>query len=378
MSSVVALAEELISRKSITPHDGTCQDFIRDYLSKLGFQCESMPFGNVSNLYARYGNDLPLFVFAGHTDVVPQGEDADWESPPFKPTIRNGFLFGRGASDMKSAIAAMLVATKNFTATHKKIKGSIGFLITSDEEGEAINGTKKMLETLYARQEKITYCLIGEPSSDTNIGDQIRIGRRGSLHGKLNIIGKQGHVAHPHLAINPIHEALLALHTLSQTIWDEGNEHFPKTTFQITNIHSGTGATNVIPGHLDVLFNFRFSTAVTTQTLINRVEEILKHYHLHYKIEWKIGGEPFLTKHGKLITATQHAIKHVTGRDVKLSTGGGTSDGRFIAPLGVEVVELGVSHATAHHVNECVNIADLESLTHIYEEILHSILVSSS
>jgi len=367
---VIELTKELIKCPSITPHDAGCQDIISKRLTNIGFECEKMRFEDVDNLWARYGTQSPLLVFAGHTDVVPTGPEADWQSNPFHPEERNGHLYGRGASDMKSAIAAMVIAAEYFIKENKNFPGSIAFLLTSDEEGPSINGTKKVIEVLKERGEKIDYCIIGEPSSDKQIADQIRIGRRGSLHGKLMIHGKQGHVAHPHLAINPIHTSALALHELAETTWDNGNDHFPPTTFQISNIHSGTGAANVIPGHLESLINFRFGTASSIDQLQERTQALLNRHELTSDIEWTIGAQPFLTTQGKLITATQQAIKEITQQTVKLSTGGGTSDGRFIAPTGAEVVELGVSHATAHHVNESVRIEDLHTLTKIYQFIL--------
>lgn len=373
MTDLLNLTKQLISLPSITPNDGGCQTIIADYLTTLGFKCESMRFGNTDNLWARYGDQAPLLIFAGHTDVVPTGPESDWTSHPFKPEIRGDYLYGRGASDMKSAIAAMMTATAQFIKTNPHFPGSIAFLITSDEEGGAENGTRKVIAELQKRGIKIDYCVIGEPSSDKQVGDQVRVGRRGSLHGKLTVHGKQGHVAHPHLAMNPIHASAIALHELAQSIWDNGNEHFPPTTFQITNIHSGTGATNVIPGHLEVLFNFRFSTAVTKDELKKRVEETLKQRNLKFDLQWTIGGEPFLTSQGKLISATQQVIKKITGHDVKLSTGGGTSDGRFIAPTGAEIVELGVSHATAHQIDECIKVSDLELLEKVYKALLTEI-----
>lgn len=372
---ILNLAKALIACPSITPDDHGCQTIIADYLTPLGFHCEHLRFGDTDNLWARMGDKAPLFVFAGHTDVVPTGPETDWTSPPFKPEVRGDYLYGRGACDMKSAIAAMMIATANFIKANPTFPGSIAFLITSDEEGPAKNGTQKVIAELQQRGIKIDYCVIGEPSTDKQVGDQIRVGRRGSLHGKLTVHGKQGHVAHPHLAKNPIHDATLALHELAQTAWDNGNEHFPPTTFQITNVHSGTGVTNVIPGHLETLFNFRFSTAITKDELKQRVENIFKQHNLTFDIHWSIGGEPFLTAQGKLITATQAAIKEITGLTVKLSTGGGTSDGRFIAPTGAEVVELGVSHATAHQVDECVNVSDLILLEKIYAGLLEKILI---
>lgn len=376
MQDVIEIAKELISRPSITPLDSGCQVFIAQQLSALGFTIEPMRFGEVDNLWARYGQGAPLLVFAGHTDVVPTGPLDDWQTPPFQPTIQDGYLYGRGVSDMKGGIAAMLAAVTQFIKAHPQFPGSIAFLITSDEEGIALNGTKKVVKALTERGEKMDYCIVGEPSSDTRVGDQIRVGRRGSLHGKLMIHGKQGHVAHPHLAKNPIHLASLALHELAQTEWDQGNADFPPTTMQITNIHSGTGAANVIPGHLAVLFNFRFGTAITVPELKARTQAIFDQRKLSYDIEWSIGAEPFLTTPGALIAATQLAIKSVTQLDVKLSTGGGTSDGRFIAPLGVQVVELGVSHKTAHQVNECVRTEDLVLLTDIYYAILKQLLLA--
>lgn len=374
MLSLIDLATKLIQCPSLTPDDAGCQPMIADYLTPLGFHCEAMRFDDVDNLFARYGKNAPLLVFAGHTDVVPTGPLTEWKYPPFAAQIDHEYLYGRGASDMKAAIAAMLFAVNKFLSNTPQFNGSIGFLITSDEEGAAINGTRKVIELLQKRGEKIDYCIIGEPSSDHQIGDQIRVGRRGSLHGKLLVRGKQGHVAHPHLAINPIHISLMALHELAQKEWDQGNEHFPKTTFQITNIHSGTGASNVIPGVLEVLFNFRFSTAVTVDQLQKETHAILHKYGLNFEVYWHIGGEPFLTKSGKLIAATQKCIKEIAGLDVNLSTGGGTSDGRFIAPTGTEVLELGVSHATAHQIDECVKIADLEVLADIYHAILTQLL----
>ncbi len=373
--AVIELTQALLSRPSITPEDGGCQQLLSERLSALGFVCEKMRFGEVDNLYARYGTQSPLLVFAGHTDVVPTGPEQDWTSNPFAPEIRDGYLFGRGASDMKSSIAAMVIACEHYLKENPAFPGSIAFLLTSDEEGPATDGTKKVMDVLTARNEKIDFCIVGEPSSDTVVGDQIRVGRRGSLHGKLAIHGKQGHVAHPHLAENPIHNCLAALQELTTTIWDRGNDHFPPTTLQISNIHSGTGASNVIPGHLDCLFNFRFGTASTIKQLQERTNEMLRKYGLAFDIEWKVGAEPFLTQQGKLIFAVQLAITDVTGLNTRLSTGGGTSDGRFIAPLGAELVELGPSHATAHQINESVKIEDLVKLTKIYTQILKLLFV---
>jgi succinyl-diaminopimelate desuccinylase len=373
-STALELACELMGRPSVTPEDGGCQSHLTQLLTPAGFTCESLRFENVDNLWARIGTEAPLFVFAGHTDVVPTGPLAAWTQPPFEPNIKNGCLFGRGASDMKTSIAAMTTAVLDFLRTHQKFKGSIAFLLTSDEEGPALHGTKRALDTLIQRGEKIDYCIVGEPSSDQQTGDQIRIGRRGSLHAKLIIRGKQGHVAHPHLAINPIHTSLLALHDLVQEKWDEGNTDFPATSLQISNIHGGTGASNVIPGHIEVDFNFRFSTAVTIDELKSRTEAIINRYQLPHEIVWTVGAQPFLTKKGKLLTATQQAIKELTGFDTRLSTGGGTSDGRFIAPTGAELLELGVTHATAHQIDENIPVADLEKLTEIYKRILELLL----
>lgn len=369
-SAVVELAQQLIACPSVTPQDSGCQQILREQLQRLGFQCESMRFGEVDNLWARFGTEEPLFVFAGHTDVVPTGPESNWHTPPFLPTIRDGFLFGRGAEDMKGAIAAMIIATERFLQSHPNPTGSIAFLITSDEEGPSIDGTAKVMDVLKQRGIQINYCIIGEPSSKQTVGDQVRVGRRGSLHGNLRIHGKQGHVAHPHLALNPIHHCAAALHELANTEWDQGNEFYPPTSFQISNIHSGTGAANVIPGHLDALFNFRFSTAVTVHELKQRVESILSKHKLSYDLEWNVSAEPFLTKHGKLIEATQRAIQEHTQQAVILSTGGGTSDGRFIAPTGAEVVELGVPNLTSHQIDEHISLAHLEQLTTIYQTIL--------
>lgn len=369
-AETIDLAKKLIECPSITPHDSNCQHIINKQLSAAGFICEPMHFGKVDNLWARYGDQAPVLVFAGHTDVVPTGPESEWTTPPFQASVRNGFLYGRGAVDMKGGLAAMIKAATTFVRENPSFPGSIAFLITSDEEGPAIDGTRRVIEVLQGRGEKLDYCIVGEPSTNVQIGDQIRIGRRGSLHGRLVAHGKQGHIAFPDLAQNPIHACLLALHEVARTEWDMGNRDFPPTSFQISNIHSGTGAANVIPGHLECLFNFRFSTAVTHDELSERTEEILHRHKVNFEIEWDIGAQPFLTRKGKLISTTQAAIKEVTGLDVKLSTGGGTSDGRFIAAAGVEVIELGLSHSTAHQINECVSIKDLEKLTVVYGQIL--------
>jgi succinyl-diaminopimelate desuccinylase len=372
-ASVVDLAIDLISRSSVTPHDDGCQDMLARRLKKSGFHCESMRFGDVDNLYARRGKAEPFFLFAGHTDVVPTGPLNEWISGPFEPEVRDGMLYGRGASDMKAAIAAMIVATENFFSKYPEIDGSIGFLLTSDEEGPSIDGTAKVISELKRRNEKITYCIVGEPSSNKEVGDQIRVGRRGSLSAKIIAHGKQGHVAIPHLAKNPIHMCLSALDELSRTIWDQGNEDFPPTTLQISNIHAGTGAENVIPGHLEAYFNFRFSTAVTPDQLQLRTEEILQKNKINYDINWRLGAEPFLSKKGKLLAAAEKAILDLSGIKTKSSTGGGTSDARFIAPTGAEVIELGLINATAHHINEHISVIDLEVLTQCYEKILEDL-----
>lgn len=367
------LTEELIRCPSVTPADAGCQTLIAACLTKIGFQCTPMRFGNVDNLWAIYGNQSPLFVFSGHTDVVPPGPTTDWQFPPFEPTILDGKLYGRGTTDMKGNLAAMIIGTENFIEANPHFPGSIAFLITSDEEGESIDGTEKALAALTSQGIKIDYCLVGEASSNHTTGDQIRIGRRGSLHGKLTVNGKQGHVAYPENAKNPIHQSLLALDQLAKTTWDQGNDHFPATTFQITNIHSGVGASNVIPGHLEVLFNFRFGTASTIDNLKARTEAILKSSDFIYELTWQIGAEPFLTPQQKLIPAAKKAIKKITGIDTACNTGGGTSDGRFIAKTGAEVIELGVPNASAHQINEHVSIAELEKLPAIYQEILQEI-----
>jgi succinyl-diaminopimelate desuccinylase len=372
------LLKELIACPSVTPHDAGCQDIISDRLKALGFDIEFMHFGEVTNLWARHGTQSPLMVFAGHTDVVPPGPLDAWDSDPFIPVERDDFLYGRGAADMKSGLAAMIIAAENFIRCNPSYSGSIAFLITSDEEGESINGTKKVIEKLSQRNEMIDYCIVGEANSEHLLGDQVRIGRRGSLGGKLTVFGKQGHVAYPHIAENPIHLIIPALQDLIATKWDQGNESFPPTTLQISNIHAGTGATNVIPGILEVTFNFRFSSAVTVDELQQRVITLLEKYNLNFDLKWSHSGNPFLTQRGKLIVAVQHAIKEITGLDPILSTTGGTSDGRFIAPTGAEVVEVGPCNTSIHQVNEHVRIADLAQLTDIYQCILGNILLSSS
>jgi len=372
--TVLSLAEHLIARPSITPDDAGCQQWMSDFLQPLGFQCESMVFHDTTNLWARRGTAGPVFCFAGHTDVVPPGAADQWISPPFTPTIRDGMLYGRGAADMKGSIAAMMAAVQRFVTDCPDHDGSIAFLITSDEEGPFINGTVKVVDTLEQRQEKMTWCLVGEPSSVTQTGDTVKNGRRGSLTGELIVHGVQGHVAYPHLADNPVHRATPALTELATTVWDNGNEFFPATSFQIANIHAGTGASNVIPCELRVQFNFRFSSELTSAQIKTQVEQILQKHQLSYSLSWTLSGEPFLTRPGALVNATRTAIKSVTGLETELSTSGGTSDGRFIAPTGAEVIELGPVNATIHKINECVNIAELNQLSDIYYHILRQLL----
>lgn len=367
-SDTLDLSLNLMRRPSVTPEDHDCQAVMAERLAKAGFQIENMRFDDVDNLWARRGTQQPVFCFAGHTDVVPTGNLDNWNSDPFAPEVRDGILYGRGAADMKTALAAMVVASERFVEKHPNHKGSIAFLITSDEEGPSINGTVKVIETLEARHEKMTWCLVGEPSSTHQLGDIIKNGRRGSLNAVLTIKGKQGHVAYPHLARNPIHLASAAIHELCETVWDQGNEYFPATSFQISNIHAGTGATNVVPGTMAVTFNFRYSTEVTAEQLKERVVEVLQRHGLDYDIVWTHSGLPFLTPVGELVNAATHAIKTVTGVDTQLSTSGGTSDGRFIAPTGAQVLELGVLNASIHQINEHVNVADLEPLAEIYEK----------
>ncbi len=373
-SDTLDLSSQLLRQPSVTPIDHTCQTIMADRLEAIGFNIENMRFEDVDNLWARRGTASPVFCFAGHTDVVPTGHLDAWHSDPFLPEIRDGKLYGRGSADMKTALAAMVVASERFVKKHPDHKGSIAFLITSDEEGPSINGTVKVIETLEARNEKMTWCLVGEPSSTNTLGDIVKNGRRGSLNANLTVKGKQGHVAYPHLATNPIHAASQALAELCETVWDNGNEYFPATTFQISNINSGTGATNVIPGTMNTLFNFRYSTEVTAEELKVRVLEILDRHNVEYDIVWTLSGLPFLTPVGELVNAARTAIKNVTGTETELSTSGGTSDGRFIAPTGAQVLELGVLNATIHQINEHVNIDELEPLAEIYEQILVELL----
>jgi succinyl-diaminopimelate desuccinylase len=374
-SSTLELAMELIRRPSVTPVDAGCQALIAARLARLGFAIEPLPFGNVENLWARRGETKPVLVLAGHTDVVPPGPLEAWQSDPFKPEIRDGRLYGRGAADMKGGLAAMVTAVERFVARYPGHSGSIAFLLTSDEEGPAVNGTAKAIEALQARGELfIDWCLIGEPTGEKTLGDVIKNGRRGSLNGTLRVKGVQGHVAYPMRADNPIHRVIPALSELCATIWDRGNQAFPPTSFQISNIHAGTGADNVIPGDLELLFNFRFSTESTAQSLQQRVVDILDRRGVNYSCDWCLSGEPFLTGDGRLLQATRQTIRAITGLETQTSTAGGISDGRFIAPLGVEVIELGPLNATIHKVDECVPVNDLDTLSRIYEQVISLLL----
>jgi succinyl-diaminopimelate desuccinylase len=375
MGNTLKLTEELINRRSVTPEDGGCQQFIADRLEKLGFKATHLRFEDVDNLWITHGTSGPLFAFAGHTDVVPTGPLEDWKTDPFKAEIIDGMLYGRGAADMKGGIAAMVIAAENFVKRNPEHDGIIAFLITSDEEGPSINGTRKVIDYLNDNNIKIDWCVVGEPSSDKQLGDVIRIGRRGSLNGILTINGIQGHVAFPELAENPIHKVSPFLAEIASIEWDQGNDSFPATSFQISNINSGTGAENVIPGSVKLLFNFRFSTELTEDDIKTKVTALLEKHNLDYDLQWKLSGNPFLTSTGKLVNATCEAIKDICGIETDCSTGGGTSDGRFIAPTGAEVIELGVSNDTIHKINECVKVDDLDILTNIYENILNRLLM---
>lgn len=374
LSATIELCRTLIKKESVTPDDAECQTLMQERLGAIGFESETMIFEDVTNLWARRGNSHPVLAFAGHTDVVPTGPVEKWSSAPFSGEIKDGMMYGRGTADMKGSIAAFMTACERFVEKHPDHKGSIAFLITSDEEGPATHGTVKVVEALEARNEKMDWCLVGEPSSSKQLGDVIKNGRRGSLNGKLIIKGKQGHVAYPHLADNPIHRANAALSDLANIEWDQGNEFFPATSFQITNMHSGTGATNVIPGDVEVLLNFRFSTEVTAAQLKAKTEAVFDKHQLNYELVWTLSGEPFLTAAGPLVEAATKAIKNVVGIETELSTSGGTSDGRFIAPTGTQVLELGPLNATIHQINECVSVADLDALSEIYEQILVELL----
>ncbi len=375
MTPTLELAHELLRRPSVTPEDGGCQALIAQRLAAVGFRVEFMPFNAVTNLWARRGDSAPLFCFAGHTDVVPPGPREHWDSDPFEPEVRDGLLYGRGACDMKGEIAAMVTAVEGFIRDHPDHPGSIAFLITSDEEGPSIDGTARVVETLEARQEKIDWCLVGEPSSHERVGDTLKNGRRGSLNGFLKVMGKQGHVAYPDRALNPLHILAPFLVELVDEEWDQGNAFFPATTFQIANLNMGTGAENVIPGTLTAQFNLRFSTELDAETIQRRVVAILDRGGFVYELIWRLSGNPFLTPTGDLVEAASAAVREIMGYRPELSTDGGTSDGRFIAPTGAQVLELGAVNASIHQVNECVGVQELEQLSTIYRRILEKLLV---
>jgi succinyl-diaminopimelate desuccinylase len=375
MSKTLELAKDLISRQSNTPLDAGCQDLMISRLEPLGFKIERMRFGDVDNFYARRGTSGPLLVFAGHTDVVPTGPVDQWHTPPFEPTIKDGMLYGRGAADMKTSCAAFITAIEDFVAAHPNHPGSIGLLITSDEEGVAIDGTVKVVEALKARGEHFDYCIVGEPTSNKVVGDMIKNGRRGSLSGKLVVKGVQGHIAYPHLVKNPIHMVAPAIKDMVDTVWDNGNEYFPPTSWQISNMNGGTGATNVVPGEVTILFNFRFSTASTEQNLKDRVYAILDKHLLEYDLEWEY-SPPYITPRGNLVEAISEAIQESYGVSPELSTTGGTSDGRFIADICKQVIEFGPLNATIHKLNECVAVADIEPLKDTYRITLEKLLLA--
>ncbi|HTT01849.1 MAG TPA: succinyl-diaminopimelate desuccinylase [Steroidobacteraceae bacterium] len=374
MSAALELTCDLMARPSVTPADGGCQDVLAGRLAAAGFVVERLRFGSVENFWAKHGAAGPLFCFAGHTDVVPTGPLEEWRTPPFEPTLREGILYGRGAADMKSGLAAMITATEEFVRAFPQHRGTIAFLITSDEEGPSVDGTKRVVDTLMERREHIDWCIVGEPSSEAALGDTVKIGRRGSLSGRLTVHGIQGHVAYPHLAENPVHTLAPALAELTTRVWDQGNEHFQPTTFQVSNLNAGTGAPNVIPGELKARFNLRYSPVQTLEGLKQTVEEVLRRHGVRYSLEWYVSGEPFYTPEGVLSAAVSSAIEEIAGTRPKLSTGGGTSDGRFIAALGAQVVELGVINATIHKVNEQVRAADIDALHTMYAGILRRLL----
>ena len=374
-SPTLALTKALISRASVTPQDKGCQELMIERLNAIGFDVEHLRFGDVDNFWAVRGHSGPILCFAGHTDVVPTGPESQWSYPPFNPTAIDGQLYGRGAADMKGSLAAMVVAVEQFVADHPNHDGRIAFLITSDEEGIAANGTVKVVNWLQEQNIIPEFCLVGEPSSTARCGDVIKNGRRGSLGCTMTVKGKQGHVAYPQFARNPIHSAMSAIAALSAEVWDHGNQFFPATSFQVSNINSGTGATNVIPGELTAVFNFRFSTEVTDQILRQRTEAILDAHGLDYTLDWKLSGQAFVTQEGRLVDAAVASILDVTGLETELSTAGGTSDGRFIAPMGTQVVELGPVNASIHQVDENVNIADLDILTNIYQTLLAKLFI---
>ncbi len=375
MTGTLELARALIARRSLTPDDAGCQDILIERLEKLGFIVERMRFGNVDNFWARRGINSPVVVFAGHTDVVPSGPVESWFSPPFEPTIRDEMLYGRGAADMKTSIAAFITAIEAFIEDHPEHAGSIALLITSDEEGVAVDGTVRVVEALQARGETLDYCIVGEPTSNKLVGDMIKNGRRGSLSGTLTVQGIQGHIAYPHLVKNPIHMVAPAIAELAATTWDQGNEYFPPTSWQISNMNGGTGATNVVPGTVEILFNFRFSTASTEQELKDRVHAILDKHRVKYDLQWELSGKPYITPKGSLVAAISHAIEQSYGITPELSTSGGTSDGRFIADICPQVIEFGPLNATIHKLNECVAVADIEPLKQTYQRTLENLLL---
>ena len=375
MSDTLDLAIELLKKPSLTPDDAGCMDLMADYLQQRGFNIEWMNFGDTRNMWARRGTEAPLFCFAGHTDVVPTGPLDEWHTPPFEPTIKDGVLYARGAADMKGSLAAMMTACDTFINAHSDHKGSIAFLITSDEEGPAKDGTVRVIDTLNARNEKIYYCIVGEPSSHKTFGDMVRVGRRGSINGRLKLIGKQGHVAYPELVENPIHALAPILTQLTAEQWDNGNDYFPPTSFQISNVHSGTGVENVVPGHLDLVFNLRFSSQLTPEDIKRRVTYIIDQQSDNYELTWNVSGLPFITEKGELTAAVTKAIFDVTGIQTELSTGGGTSDGRFIAPSGAQLIELGPINASIHKINEHVKVSDLDTLSLTYSKVLENILL---
>ena len=378
VSATIALAQDLMGRASVTPEDKGCQALMIARLEAIGFKVERMRFGAVDNFWARRGTQKPVLAFAGHTDVVPTGPVEEWHTPPFEPTLKDGFLYGRGAADMKGSLASWVVALEQFIALHPDHHGSLALLITSDEEGPFVDGTTRVIDVLEARNEKIDWCIVGEPSSTNTLGDVIKNGRRGSLTAAITAKGIQGHVAYPHLVNNPIHKVVPALAELAATKWDDGNEFFPPTSFQIANINGGTGASNVVPGHVEVMCNFRYSTELTADDLTAKVEAILDRHEVDYDINWTYNGLPFLTASGALVDACLEAIKATTGTISQLSTAGGTSDGRFIAPTGAQVVELGPCNATIHKLNECVKVSDLEQLTLVYQAVLSRLMVPES
>jgi succinyl-diaminopimelate desuccinylase len=378
VSATIALAQDLMGRASVTPEDKGCQALMIARLEAIGFKVERMRFGAVDNFWARRGTQKPVLAFAGHTDVVPTGPVEEWHTPPFEPTLKDGFLYGRGAADMKGSLASWVVALEQFIALHPNHHGSLALLITSDEEGPFVDGTTRVIDVLEARNEKIDWCIVGEPSSTNTLGDVIKNGRRGSLTAAITAKGIQGHVAYPHLVNNPIHKVVPALAELAATKWDDGNEFFPPTSFQIANINGGTGASNVVPGHVEVMCNFRYSTELTADDLTAKVEAILDRHQVDYDINWTYNGLPFLTASGALVDACLEAIKTTTGTISQLSTAGGTSDGRFIAPTGAQVVELGPCNATIHKLNECVKVSDLEQLTLVYQAVLSRLMVPES